>query len=378
MSASPRKRLIICADGTWNKVEDRDPATGEFISTNVALLATMLARTHRDRDEQRVFYMEGVGTPEEEQVSGGAFGFGLTDNIERGYRFLVRNYTPGDLIYLFGFSRGAYTARSLGGLIRNCGIIRSDREEVVREGMRIYRNPHPDFSPNSTRSMVFRQMHSHDAQIELVGVWDTVGALGIPFLNPSIAASLGWEWHFHDTRLGSHVRHARHALAMHERRTDFPPTLWFKKDGLNPENTLKQRWFPGVHSDIGGGYPNPWIADKALLWMMEEAMALPEDRGLDFRSDALDLQREKAAKNQGNRDIHDSWQGAFKWLDRLRGHAGGARRTYLDAASELHRNELKIPPTEAVAPYLTNVELDPSCKIYASDDRLDRSFRGLL
>lgn len=173
------KRLVLCCDGTWNSADqERD---GVPCPTNVVRLAYRVAK--RDgQTPQIVYYDQGVGTGNVvDRYSGGAFGEGLEDNILDAYRFLVANYESGDELFLFGFSRGAFTARSIGGMIRKCGILRRDSVQHYRDAVALYRNEaHPDDDgPNN-----FRKQYSvdgaTDTKIKCIGVWDTVGSLGIP------------------------------------------------------------------------------------------------------------------------------------------------------------------------------------------------------
>ncbi|WP_447978442.1 DUF2235 domain-containing protein [Candidatus Nitrospira bockiana] len=293
------KRIVLCFDGTWNKAEKE-------AATNIWRLAVRLKRT----EEQLVWYDEGVGTSRWEKLRG-AFGFGLSRNIQQGYMYLALTYEPGDRIFLFGFSRGAYTARSLVGLIRKCGILRrndvpplalhglSDAQiqeqldEAIRktpaiaEAYDLYRQR--DAGPDTEHSRRFRATHSYPVydpsnpaanpplatRIRLIGVWDTVGNLGVPL------KTLQWvsvfnknRYLFHDTKLSGMVEYARHALAIDEYRADYTPAIWTPDDQWTNDR-LRQRWFIGAHGDVGGGYhPQQPLADIALKWMIEDARAI--------------------------------------------------------------------------------------------------------
>jgi uncharacterized protein (DUF2235 family) len=197
--------------------------------------------------------------------------------VLNGYRFLAETFGPGDQIYLFGFSRGAYTARSLAGLIRNCGILRRENADRVDEAFALYRDRTSQTHPRALASQIFREMYAHDDdEIYFIGVWDTVGALGIPTELPGwewLSERLtGWEemWGFHDTRLSSHVKFAYHALAIDETREPFKPTMWTQDDAAHGQ-TLEQVWFAGVHTEVGGGSADASLSDIALLWMVEKA-----------------------------------------------------------------------------------------------------------
>jgi uncharacterized protein (DUF2235 family) len=270
------KRLILCCDGTWNSADQA--SDGNPCPTNVLRIAYRIAKREGDTP-QILFYDEGVGTGNAvDRVSGGAFGRGLDTNIFDGYRFLVANYEVGDRIFLFGFSRGAFTVRSLAGMIRNCGILKRESVDRYAEALELYRDPkhHPD----SARSVDFRGDYSVTGEttvpIHFIGVWDTVGSLGIPL------RGLRWvtrrKYQFHDTALSRSVRNAYHALAIDERRAPFAPTLWHSPAGPpggsppQPDaRKMEQVWFCGVHSDIGGGYPEREVSDIALEWMIDRA-----------------------------------------------------------------------------------------------------------
>lgn len=261
------KRIVVCADGTWSRPEQNLKKDNP---TNVLRLARAVQPLGDDGIPQQVFYDWGVGSYYD-PVIGGATGKGLNKNIMDDYRYIVQNYSPGDEIFLFGFSRGAYTVRSLCGLINNCGIIKRPDARLIQAAFDHYKKPGKKHAPHGEKSEEFRDQHSHpSSKIKFVGVWDTVGALGIPF---SFLGLLDKEDEFYDTKLGSNVGIARHAMAIDEIRSDFEPTIWIPRDGLD----LKQVWFSGVHGDIGGGYPldekDGTVSDIPLKWMMAEAAA---------------------------------------------------------------------------------------------------------
>jgi hypothetical protein len=218
---------------------------------------------------------------------GGAFGAGLSRNVLDAYRFLVHTYEPGDRLYLFGFSRGAFTARSLAGLIRNCGIPRPEHADRIGEAWALYRSRAS--RPTSVAATLFRRAYSYETEIRFIGVWDTVGALGIPALpGPRpfrwLVNRFNRRWSFHDTELSSWVNGAFHALAIDEQRSAFAPTLWHQQPGAFAKGQeLKQVWFAGVHTDVGGGYPDSGLSDITLHWMVDHARAY----GLEFEADAF-------------------------------------------------------------------------------------------
>jgi uncharacterized protein (DUF2235 family) len=267
------RQIVVCCDGTWN-VPDEVHA-GVAAPTNVAKLALCLS-VGADSD-QLLFYEPGVGTNADDRVIGGGFGYGLSGNIRSCYRFLADAYEPGDDLFLFGFSRGAYTARSLAGLIRNCGLLRREHADQVDAAFAFYRDRTSVTHPRSLASEIFRRMYSYDAsEIYFIGVWDTVGALGIPTDLPGWEEIShlyrGWEqlWGFHDTQLSSHVRYAYHALAIDEQREPFRPCLW-TQDPDPGAQMLEQVWFSGVHTEIGGGSRDSRLSDIAMLWLVERS-----------------------------------------------------------------------------------------------------------
>ena len=260
------KRIVVCADGTWNRPE-KDLA--KDFPTNVLRMARAIDPRGSDGITQQVFYDWGIGSYYE-QVLGGATGKGLNKNIMDDYRYIVQNYQPGDEIFLFGFSRGAYTARSLSGLIYNCGILKRPDARLIEQAFEHYKKPGYSYAPDGEKSIAFRDAHSHKSRnIKFVGVWDTVGALGIPI---SFLGLLDKKDEFYDTKIGPNVDIARHAMAIDEVRSDFEPTIWDPREKLD----LKQVWFAGVHSNIGGSYApdkqtGGLLSDIPLQWMMQQA-----------------------------------------------------------------------------------------------------------
>jgi uncharacterized protein (DUF2235 family) len=315
-------KLIVCADGTW---DDED-----HTRTNVAKLHRALQTWHVEGIDQWVCYVSGVGTTFGEAIRGGAFGYGLTRNILQGYYFLVDNYEPGDQLYFFGFSRGAYTVRSLAGLIRNSGLLRKEHRDRVDEAMKLYRSRSKKSNPRTEEAQKFRETYSYqpDVSIDFIGVWDTVGALGIPTGSLRLLSLLlrlfGYDWQFHDPQLSTKVRYAYHALSIHERRSSFAPTLWEKQSDAPPEQVLEQVWFPGVHCDVGGGYNAAGLSDEALYWMMQKA----HDCGLRFRSEPCEFGFDNAPDPFSR--LHDSYNQLFHLVDLLLRKVNGEPRVYSD------------------------------------------------
>jgi uncharacterized protein (DUF2235 family) len=270
------KKIVICCDGTWNTRDQKAP-------TNVTRLFDAVQPTGPDGVEQRKFYHQGVGTHGWDRFLGGAFGIGLSRNVRDAYRDLVQNFKPGDEIYLLGFSRGAYTARSTAGFIRNCGILRPEYVDKIDEAYTLYRDRRDHSRPAEAEATSFRKAYSHEARIRFIGVWDTVGALGIPLSGLRLINLINRRWQFHDTELSRFVDAAFHALAIDERRRPFRPAIWTKHPRAG-EQQVEQVWFTGVHSDVGGGYPERHLADIAMAWMAERASSC----GLALDLDAAD------------------------------------------------------------------------------------------
>lgn len=321
------KRLVVCADGTWNRPEED---LQKDVPTNVLRVARAIRPIAADGRPQHVFYDWGIGSYHN-AVIGGVTGQGIHKNIMDAYRYIVQNFTPGTDIYLFGFSRGAYTVRSLCGLINNCGILKRPDARLIQQAFDHYKRTGAAWAPSGAKSVEFRKVHSHESrEIRFVGAWDTVGALGVPF---SLMGLFDRKDEFYDTKLGSNVRIARHALAIDERREDFEPTLWEPRDGLD----LEQVWFAGSHSDIGGGYPADgqglFASDIALDWMVSQA-----------RSAGLDVEEHLPAglSPSANAKLHNSRRHIFRFSKPLirtlkpenietKIHASVAERWRLDA-----------------------------------------------
>ena len=259
------KRIVICADGTWNRPE-KNPK--KDFPTNVLKLARAIAPVGVDGIPQQVFYDWGIGSCNDEVIAG-ATGRGLHKNIMDDYRYIVQNYSPGDEIHLFGFSRGAYTVRCLCGLINNCGIVTRPDAELIQQAFDNYKKSSKPWAPDGDTAIAFRERHAHPSrEVQFVGVWDTVGAMGIPI---SFLGLFDDSDEFYDTRIGRNVRIARHAMAIDEHRSDFRPTIWEPREGID----MQQVWFAGAHSNVGGSYPpdkdGTALSDNTLKWMIQQA-----------------------------------------------------------------------------------------------------------
>lgn len=254
------QRHIVLYDGTWNDPADR---------TNVFRLARYILDRDSSGVTQRFKYDAGVGTGRVGRFVGGAFGVGLSRNLMEGYEWLAKSYREGDEIWIFGFSRGAYTARSLAGLIRKCGLLDVYTPKLLTQAYKLYRDTskHPDKEECCT----FRDNYSNEPDIHFLGVWDTVGALGIP--GTAISETGAFRWH--DQTISKKVKYAYHAMALDEHRKSYDTTLWTTEDGKQkPENIdVQQCWFIGAHANVGGGYGNDALADLPFAWMMQKAAA---------------------------------------------------------------------------------------------------------
>ncbi|MGB0562013.1 MAG: DUF2235 domain-containing protein [Spirulinaceae cyanobacterium] len=260
------KRLIVCCDGTWQKLESPYP-------TNVVKIAQAIQPLDDQGIPQIVFYDQGIGTDDKlDKLFGGAFGWGIDRNIQDGYQFLSLNYQPGDEVYLFGFSRGAYTVRSLAGLIYNSGLVSRRYIRKTPKAYHLYREL--GGRQENSQLVAFREKYSDRIPITLLGCWDTVGSLGVPDITPwlSFDQRANEKYRFHNTDLCPNVRHAAHAVAIDEQRKVFDATLM---EPCNSEQALNQVWFAGDHGSVGGGSSaNRGLSDIALAWMMEQSQKL--------------------------------------------------------------------------------------------------------
>ena len=288
-----------------------------------------LARALRPSDDsgtsQLIYYHPGVGTGNRvDHFLGGAFGIGLSGNVQSEYAFLADNFQYTDQIFLFGFSRGAYTVRSLAGLIGLVGLMRKADMDYFPQVYKIYmsrkyreaivrgqkcavakdalRALFPKGEANGQNKKLLDAVEkSRRTQIHFIGVWDTVGSLGVPYGLSRIAA---FRYNFHDTDLSEMVNYAYQALAIDERRGAFPPTLWTRPEGrgARPEankQVLEQVWFAGCHSNIGGGYEDCSLSDISFLWMVAKAAAAArDDEGRPLAFDEVYL-RKKIDRGMG-------------------------------------------------------------------------------
>jgi Uncharacterized alpha/beta hydrolase domain (DUF2235) len=344
------KTIVFCADGTWNgpdapSVSDGDTPEGTDGCapqlTNVCKLFAWLdgdlqpggtdwGGVEMDKALQDASgtpiqiakYIHGVGNSQQllDKVAGGAFGVGVVARIARGYTYISRNFVPGDSIVIVGFSRGAYTARALAGLIAGQGLLRPDfaaidddtRYDTAVAAWYRWRHGHDTtFQKIADGLIEFLEIHrafnnakSLDAtsfvpvKITAVAVWDTVGSLGIPIYHAGAAVDL---FRFCDTALSGNINLGVHAVSLDEQRKPFEPTLW----DANPNVT--QALFPGGHCDIGGGYPEHGLSDGPLLWVVDRLQH--PDVGLKFG-----LKPPVEVKSDALATRHEAWAGNPVWL----------------------------------------------------------------
>jgi uncharacterized protein (DUF2235 family) len=290
------KRIAFCADGTWD-----DPNN----NSNVCQLYQALESIP---DVQVSLYDSGVGADGNPLIHllGGTMGAGLFQKIKDGYSAIAAIYQPGDQIFLFGFSRGAYTARSIAGMIAHCGLPTVDQADppCVDMAFEAYRNA-------AQRPTLLTELDStykmDNAQIQMVGVWDTVGSLGIPAIFGDIDVG---QYGFLDTTLHPDVLNAVQALSIDEQRLQFQPCIWTSAPA--PNQTITQVWFAGVHCDVGGGYPpdptGAALSNIPLRWMADQA----ELQGLTFDQDLMPHPILPSSAPDAAATLHNSRTGAYR------------------------------------------------------------------
>ena len=334
------KKIVLFSDGTGNSSSNPH-------KTNVWRAYQALDRTPGSR--QIAFYDNGVGTSRFTPTAmlGLAFGWGLARNVRQIYGFLCRTYEPGDKIYGFGFSRGAFTIRVVMGLIASQGIInwrRADNDaDLDRLIVAAYRTFRRKEFPNSFLSFFLRRPRdelvsvwhwmwgrqpydpelnlefSDDKEnpppiIEFVGVWDTVDAYGLPVDELTRAwDKVIWPLTAKDRNLSKRIKRARHALALDEQRESFEPMLWNEEGGDEGDERILQVWFPGVHSNVGGGYPDESLAFIPLNWMIEEST---KNNGLKYHQSLRDWHAEQANHNGPLYDSRGGVGNFYRYLPR--------------------------------------------------------------
>lgn len=336
------KKIVFCADGTWN--HPKSPVIVTPADTNVYKLFKTLAVT----GTQVTFYDDGVGadgTPIDRVVDG-AIGEGLFQKIKDGYTAISHFYEKDDQIFIFGFSRGAYTARSLAGMIAICGLPTENFDQnLVPIAFRAYRE-----KDNRASLLASLKNYSlYDAKITMVGVWDTVGALGIPIGFRDIDNAI---YGFLDTGLHPDVIAAYHALSIDEHRCEFTPTLWTSPPA--PSQVVQQVWFAGVHSDVGGGYAECGLSDISLGWMLENAIK----NGIEVVSDAAAQYKNIDAKHALDQ-AHESWSPLWGFPERRSVPANAVIANSVDvrvsAGIGYHPPNLNFDSSDRLAGYSSEV-----------------------
>jgi uncharacterized protein (DUF2235 family) len=327
------KKLIVCCDGTWMDadsgwVKGKGGSSGHpQTPSNV----TRIARAMKDQDDahhqQIVYYQAGIGTGigMYDHIMGGGTGAGLSENIREAYSFLVSNYSEHDKlkqpdsIFLLGFSRGAFTARSIGGFIGAVGILKKVAMPFFYEIFQDWANagnpkrpprffdtyyrlnpelektlPPPEFVGKKDKINEYMQSYreillslslTQEVRVKCIGVFDTVGALGIP-INPVLQRLIPFlpsfirEYRWFDTTIDDHVENAFQALGLDERRFPYSPAVWERPEGCR--TNLKQVWFAGAHSNVGGSYADQGMADLTLVWMMDQLAGHTRPADKDF------------------------------------------------------------------------------------------------
>jgi uncharacterized protein (DUF2235 family) len=332
----PAKNIALFIDGTWN-----EPSRDE--DTNVRKLFHACFFNVMGPSPQITYYLPGVGTDikqshpgmpvglyggdlsfrahldREMPVSavilrsflGGSFGLGTAARIKEAYGFLSSEFdrSRGDKVFIFGFSRGAFAARSLAGFVSRVGIILRDKPHLIEAAYRIYEEGTDpadtllgDFLREFAHAAMVRSMDDENAlPIHLIGVWDTVGALGLPWRLRKFSAK---HTEYHQFEVPPTVLAARHVLALHELRKPFELLFWFNRKN---HRDLQQVWFPGAHADVGGGYGSDesGLSDNALRWMGKEATTY----GL-----RLDPQTTWMTGSTGKEVLHHEIRKWFWWL----------------------------------------------------------------
>ena len=321
------KNIVICCDGTGNEY-----------GTNNTNVVTAYALAEESTRQCR-FYDPGIGTggwvyEEEKGVLRAAMdqvtGHGLQRNVEDAYRFLMQVYEDGDRVYLFGFSRGAFTVRSLAGMLYRCGLLHPTAANLVAYASKRYHQHDAGGDGDGDDAEVdagFRATFARPCPVHFIGVWDTV---------ESLILHAGRKWH--DTRLSPETAFAYQALAIDERRRDFPPCLW-DESSRAPHQGLEQVWFAGVHCNVGGWYDERALSNLALQWMLDKARAC----GMH-----LDEDRRRHPRHQGDPlgTMHESFTGFWRFR--------GSRRRTIPEGAHVHRSVITraSDPGSSYAPRL--------------------------
>jgi uncharacterized protein (DUF2235 family) len=335
------KRLVVCCDGTWNTPDQKD--RGVQRPSNVVKLARWVLPQAPDGTVQKLHYDRGVGTGDWiDRLFGGAFGVGLSHNARKAYAFLSQHHEPGDEVYLFGFSRGAYTVRRTVGMLRKCGLAPNADEATLKQAHAVYekRESRAEGGADSKAALAFREKHNAKRiPVRFLGVWDTVGSHGIAGVLGQLGSVVS-RARFHDRILSCDVERACHAVAIDECRRLFQPTLFQQsRSGAERGHVLEQSWFAGVHSNVGGGYENTGLSDIALHWMAARAEA---------RDLALDRRWRARLEPDEFGELRDSRTGIYKLLGKseraLGAQKAGFERVHVSPVTRVERDPAQYEP----------------------------------
>ncbi|MDA0588052.1 MAG: DUF2235 domain-containing protein [Planctomycetota bacterium] len=303
------RNIVICCDGTGNQFGRHN--------TNVVNTYKELVRN----DSQHTYYDPGLGTfsplgrvmgKKVGKALGLAFGWGLQTNIEDAYEYLMDHHQPGDHVYLFGFSRGAYTVRSLAGMICKLGVMQRGSKNLIPYASLLY-----NARGNDDIAADFKRTCSHDCNMHCIGVWDTVGSLG----------HLYSRHRFFDVTLHPEIRHGYHAVSIDEKRRKFPVILWDESRKTNAQ-VIYQVWFPGVHSDVGGSYPESGLSDGSLKWMLNRCEAAGLKLKTGWRDRIQPNPEDKASQHESRTGFWKVWPKATRRIpEGSRIHDSVIRRT---------------------------------------------------
>lgn len=357
------KNIVVLSDGTGN-------SAAKAHKTNVWRLYQALEK--RDPAGQVIMYDDGVGSQGDTRMAAfaGAFGFGLRRNIIELYAFLCRNYEPGDQIYVFGFSRGAFTVRLLAGMALKRGLLDTPDKISNAALYKLAKHEYHQYRRSYDRALLsklFRPLiygkddkgvaKHDDVGIRFMGVWDTVDAYGLP--NDELAVlwdRLIFQMRFDDQNLNSRVERACQALAIDDERFTFHPLVWNENlatpefDPAQSPSDVRQVWFAGAHSDVGGGYPEPELALISLEWMIAQVDDCATDDGLCFIPGELERQREQATAHGKQHNARKGLKALYRYkpryIDRLSDDAAAGVKVDLPKihASVIERAREDIVP----------------------------------
>ena len=393
------KKIVLLSDGTGNGAAKRH-------KTNVWRLYDAL---DLQRGDQIAMYDDGVGSREFLlfKLLGGAFGWGLKRNVLELYKYLCRNYDrggrgrPPDRIYLFGFSRGAFTVRILAGLLDKCGLCKDfeserDLHRKAQANYAIYREAYGGFRLSRLFPRIRYRTLTKDrsrlasavwARVEFIGVWDTVDAYGLPFDELTrLVDRFVFPLRFPNSRLSERVRKACHAVSIDDERKTFHPVLW-DESGEHGRERIEQVWFPGVHSDVGGGYPRHRLALVSLDWMISKVEAtVGNPGGLVFLANPREDFRRRGDRNGVQHDSRAGLRAYYRYMprniDKLCREAGATvggnnpPKIHRSAFERIRENVVPYAPTGLPARYEI-VSTEGSAGPFETDDEKDRRFAAM-